>query len=187
MRARYVAVVAASASSVLLAGRTPVAGPQLPGYVVLSCQVSHGVRWQLDAFIDEDGLLCMTVDGPKGPGTQTSWSSGGCGFSSGPSSGYCMAGPGPGAEETDILYGPLPEDASEVRVAGGKAVASHAFAAGSGLPAGRCWLSFGPPKGTDAGRAVDPQPLDASGNKVAFTGFCGRVNRASSGRAGGIL
>ncbi|MET7920756.1 hypothetical protein ABZU45_33845 [Streptomyces avermitilis] len=165
------AVAAASALSVLLAGCTPVAGPQLPDYVVLSRQVSHGVRWQLDAFIDEDGVLCMTVDGPKGPDTRASWSSGGCGFNSGPASGYYMAGPGPGAEERDILYGPLLEDATEVRVASGKVVASHAFATGSGLPAGRYWLSFDPQKGTAAGKAVEPQPLDASGNKVAFTSF----------------
>lgn len=41
-------------------------GPHLPDYVVLSRHVTHGVHWQLDAYLGDDGL-CLTVDGPRGP------------------------------------------------------------------------------------------------------------------------
>ncbi|MEO3974957.1 hypothetical protein AAFN69_13970 [Streptomyces sp. CAU 1734] len=140
---------------------------------MLVSQVSHGVRWQLNASIGEDGLLCMSVDGPKGPDTDTPWSSGGCGFDSSPSGGHYMAGPGPGAGDADIMYGPLPEAATDVRVTSGKVVGSHSFPAGSGLPAGRYWYSFDPSEDTDpdTGRTADPQPLDAAGDEVAFTDF----------------
>ncbi|WP_328777942.1 hypothetical protein OHT68_00430 [Streptomyces canus] len=51
-------------------------GPHLPDYVVLSKHVTHGVRWQLDAYLSDDGL-CLTVDDPRGPEVSGDWSSGG--------------------------------------------------------------------------------------------------------------
>jgi hypothetical protein len=51
-------------------------GPHLPDHVVLSKHVTHGVRWQLDAYLSDDGL-CLTVDDPRGPEVSGDWSSGG--------------------------------------------------------------------------------------------------------------
>ncbi|WP_433920597.1 hypothetical protein OIE50_48985 [Streptomyces canus] len=51
-------------ASVFLAGCS-AKSPHLPDYVVLFRHVTHGVRWQLDAYLSDDGL-CLTVDDPRG-------------------------------------------------------------------------------------------------------------------------
>ncbi|MFE2063095.1 hypothetical protein ACFXDH_11920 [Streptomyces sp. NPDC059467] len=119
-------------------------GPHLPDYVVLSKHVTHGVRWELDAYLSDDGL-CLMVDGPKGPDVGEDWSSGGCGFDSSPSGGYWSGGQEPGAENAVIVYGPLPDNATTVEVAGHTVVKSVPFPHGSGLPAGRYWFFIEPP------------------------------------------
>lgn len=93
-------------------------GPHLPDYVVLSHHVTHGVHWELDAYLSDDGL-CLMVDGSKGPDVSEDWSSGACGFDRDhPSDGYWAGGQEPGAPQSALLvYGPLPDNATPIKLA----------------------------------------------------------------------
>ncbi|MFI5680435.1 hypothetical protein [Streptomyces cellulosae] len=148
-------------------------GPHLPDYVVLSQHVTHGVRWQLDAFLSDEGL-CLTVDDPKGPEVSGDWSSGGCGFDNSPAGGYWSGGQEPGDENGFVEYGPLPDNATAIRVASHLVVRTTPFPHGSGLPAARYWFFIEPPgwpSKADGTVLSTPQPLDEQGKKVAFQKF----------------
>ncbi|MGW7546404.1 hypothetical protein ACWGKQ_35640 [Streptomyces sp. NPDC054770] len=148
-------------------------GPHLPDYVVLSKHVTHGVHWQLDAYLSDEGL-CLTVDSPKGPEVGGDWSSGGCGFDSSPSGGYWSGGQEPGAENATVVYGPLPDNATAIKVASHTVVKSVPFPHGSGLPSGRYWFFIEPPgwpSKADGTLLTTPQPMDKQGKKVAFKKF----------------
>lgn len=150
-------------------------GPHLPDYVVLSKHVTHGVRWELDAYLSDDGL-CLMVDGPKGPKVGEDWSSGACGFNRDhPSDGYWASGQEPGASQSAlVVYGPLPDNATAIKVASHTVVKSVPFPEGSGLPTGRYWFFIEPPgwpNKADGTLLSTPQPLDKQGKKVAFKKF----------------
>ncbi|WP_330269856.1 hypothetical protein [Streptomyces griseorubiginosus] len=143
-----------------------------PAYVTLERARTHGVAWQVDAW-EQQGKLCIFVDGPKGPKTAVSWSSGGCGFDNTPGSAYFVNGWTPGAGDMDLAFGPLPADATQVRVATREVIASKPLPSDAGLPHGRYWLFVWPsgwPNKAD-GKQVGPTPLNASGKPVAFTKF----------------
>ena len=148
-------------------------GPHLPDYVVLSKHVTHGVRWQLDAYLGDDGL-CLTVDGPRGPEVSGDWSSGGCGFDSSPSGGYWSGGQEPGDENGFVVYGPSQDKATAIRVASHTVVKTIPFPRGSGLPSARYWLAIEPPGRPSKAEGTllsTPQPLDKQGKNVAFKKF----------------
>ncbi|WP_405552143.1 hypothetical protein OHV08_00480 [Streptomyces canus] len=148
-------------------------GPHLPDYVVLSKHVTHGVRWQLDAYLSDDGL-CLTVDDPRGPEVSGDWSSGGCGFDSSPSGGYWSGGQEPGDENGFVVYGPLPDNATAIRVASHTVVKTIPFPRGSGLPTARYWFVIEPPgwpSKADGTLLSAPQPLDKQGKNVTFKKF----------------
>ncbi|MFG2472993.1 hypothetical protein ACGFXB_47480 [Streptomyces canus] len=148
-------------------------GPYLPDYVVLSKHVTHGVRWQLDAYLSDDGL-CLTVDDPRGPQVSGDWSSGGCGFDSSPSGGFWSGGQEPGDENGFVVYGPLPDNATAIRVASHTVVRTIPFPHGSGLPTARYWFVIEPPgwpSKADGTLLSMPQPLDEQGKNVPFKKF----------------
>ncbi|SEG82559.1 hypothetical protein SAMN05216223_113164 [Actinacidiphila yanglinensis] len=154
--------------------------PDAPGrvgnhYTVLQRSVANGVHWQLDAYVDVDGdgSFCMGLDGPKGPDHSATlpWANAACGFDNSDSGGYYGGGMAPG-RNASISYGPVPDAAAAVRVSTKEVVPTHPFPKGHGLPDGRYWVIYEPASWPGKGdKSVDPQPLDASGNKVAFKNF----------------
>lgn len=146
-------------------------------YVVLTSGVYQGAGWRLFAWEQQDHL-CMELD-PAGysPDHRSPPAlvagAGGCEFDKrNPSSGYYDSGPGPGG--SGVSFGPLPTNATQVRVASGQVLPTMPFPVGKGLPAGRYWLEVttsGRPCRT-AGTALDtPQPLDSQGHPVKFQNF----------------
>jgi hypothetical protein len=145
------------------------------GYVTLTKQTSNGVHWQLDASSD-GSHLCMYVDGPKGPrDTSIDWVSGACGFDDSPTEGggYFETGMDPGDTNSYLNYGPLPADATQIRVATNEVVPTYPLPSGKGLPKGRFWFIVeGPgwPSKAD-GKIINPIPLNSSGKPVDFKNF----------------
>jgi hypothetical protein len=147
------------------------------GYTVLTRAVTNGIHWQLDAEPDSSGL-CMRVDSPKGPDVDVSWGSGGCGFNADPPDGsYYLTGPVPGSAGADtpwLTFGPLPSNATAIRIATHQVVKTYPFPRGHGLPDGRFWLFVRPPgwPTKSEGTLLDtPQPLDRAGRPVSFKRF----------------
>ncbi|MFJ2958882.1 hypothetical protein OG896_32135 [Streptomyces sp. NBC_00669] len=144
-------------------------------YTVLQRYVTGGVHWQLDAYIDadQDGSFCMSLDDSRGPDHSATlpWANGACGFDGSDSGGYYGGGQAPG-RNAFASYGPVPDAAVGVRVSTEEVVPTHPLPKGHGLPDGRYWVVYQPASWPGKGaRSVDPQPLDASGRKVAFTTF----------------
>ncbi|MEV7390907.1 hypothetical protein [Streptomyces sp. NPDC091215] len=139
--------------------------------VLLTSGVYQGEPWSVYAW-QQDGQLCMEVDGPGDPEASGVPSASACGFDQkDPSSGYYDSGPGPG--DSDVNFGPLPARATRIRVATKETLPTRPFPAGKQLPVGRYWVQIVPkrwPLPAD-GRAISPKPLDASGRAVAYQDF----------------
>ncbi|WP_146088376.1 hypothetical protein [Actinacidiphila yanglinensis] len=142
-------------------------------YTVLATYVTGGVHWQLDAFRDANGSFCMGINGPKGPDATANipWVNAACGFDDSDSGGYYGGGDAPG-KNAFVSYGPLPGKAVGVRVSTKEVVPTKPLPKGHDLPDGRYWIFYQPASWPGKGaKAVEPQPLDASGRKVAFKKF----------------
>ncbi|WP_369222297.1 hypothetical protein AB5J52_12970 [Streptomyces sp. R39] len=161
--------VAVAAVALLAAGCSGYLQPT--PRTLLTSGVYQGESWSLYAW-QQDGQLCMEVDGPGDPTASGVPSAGACGFDQkDPSSGYYASGPGPG--DSDVNYGPLPSRATQIRVATKEILPAKPFPAGRQLPAGRFWIQIVPedwPVPAD-GRAITPEPLNASGRRVAYQDF----------------
>lgn len=172
--------MAAVATAVLTAGLATACGGHSNDdgrvgdhYTVLARYVTGGVHWQLDAFRDANGSFCMGISGPKGPDfiPKLDRANAACGFDGSDSGGYYGGGQAPG-RDASISYGPVPDTAAGVRVSTREVVPTHPLPKGHGLPGGRYWVSYEPASWPGRGaRSVTPQPLDAAGDKVAFTTF----------------
>ena len=179
---KSVSVAAIVATGTLLAG---CASAHSPGsvttsghssYVLLTSGSYKGVDWRLFAW-QQQGHLCMEFD-PAGsdPAHRLAASSagaGGCKFDdSNPSTGYYASGPGPGGSA--VSFGPLPSDATQIRVATHETLTAAPLPAGKGLPTGRYWINVMPagwPAQTEGSALPTPQPLDTNGNTVTFQSF----------------
>jgi hypothetical protein len=72
------------------------------------------------------------------------------------------------------MFGPLPSNATHIRVTTHTVIGTHPFPKGKGLPPGRFWLLVvGADWPTRAeGKELDnPQPLDSHGHRVPFKAF----------------
>ncbi len=178
-----VAVVAVAVALLItfLPGRSHHANAESHSpYVMLTNGTYQGTAWRLFAW-KQGGYLCMELDpaGSSDPGNKPSASpgqsvgAGACEFDKrNPSGDYYTSGPGPAG--SDASFGPLPTNASQIRVATHEILPTMPLPTAKGLPAGRYWINIIPvgwPTPTD-GTALDtPQPIDISGKSVKFQSF----------------
>jgi hypothetical protein len=178
-------LVVVVAVGVLLAVRIPglsTSGPNPKSpahspYVVLTTGAYQGHAWQLFAW--EEGHLCMAFlpagyDPDHLPPASPPVGAGQCEFEKTqiPTSSYYDGGPGyVGSFEA---FGPLPTDATQIRVATHEVLPTMPMPQGRGLPAGRYWINIMPagwPAATQGAALDTPQPLDAQGRPVQFQDF----------------
>ena len=151
--------------------------------VMLASGTTEGVAWHVWAW-EQDGTLCMatgTAAGPDGGSITPSAraiSGGSCEFDRKyPDSAYYSGaqggGSGGGQFTASLAFGPLPNQATQIRVASRLILKSEPFPSGKGLPAGRFWVWAGPfePPASEGTVLDTPQPLDSSGKPVAFQAF----------------
>ena len=147
------------------------------GWVTLTAGTYHGVGWKLQASVS-NGKLCMQLTGPAGqddPANNAAGYPGQCQFDR--SCALCSyTGAGLGPASSYIAYGPLPVNATQVRVATRKVLPSSPFPSGHGLPSGRYWVDIHPTdwptsSPSDGTPLATPQPLDAQGHTVKFKNF----------------
>ncbi|TDT95375.1 hypothetical protein EDD99_7203 [Streptomyces sp. 846.5] len=175
-----VALVAAVGTAIAGCGSS-ASKPQHTPYVELSSGSYQGSAWQLFAW-QQDAQLCMALlpggadpDHPS-PSSGGSWAGAGgagCAFNNHDSgTGYYAGSTGPAGSR--FAYGPLPETATQIRVAANEILTTAQLPGGKGLPAGRYWIHLMAkdwPSATDGAALDTPQPLDARGGKVAFQDF----------------
>jgi hypothetical protein len=152
-------------------------GHRNTGWVTLTAGTYHGVGWELEASMS-NGKLCMLLTGPAGQDDLAN-SAGGyggqCQFGSSCAlCSYTFVGRGPA--NSDSAFGPLPVNATQVRIATHKVLPASPFPGGHGLPTGRYWLDIRPtnwPASSpgDGPPLATPQPLDAEGHTVKFKNF----------------
>jgi hypothetical protein len=152
-------------------------GHRSTGWVTLTAGTYSGVGWKLQASMSR-GKLCMQLTGPTGqndPANNTAGYPGQCQFGRGCE--LCSyTGGGLGPASSDVAYGPLPINATQIRVATHKILPSFPFPVGYGLPNGRYWIDIRPTNwptsaSPDGAPLATPQPLDAHGNTVKFKNF----------------
>lgn len=162
---------AAAAVALLAAGCAGHAPTSSTPRVRLTGGTYQGESWSLYAW-QQDKQLCMEVDGPGNPTAHGVPGAAACGFDrKHPTSGYYDSGPGPG--DSTVSFGPLPSNATQIRVATKENLTARAFPAGKQLPVGRYWIQIIPtrwPLPAD-GKEVWPKPLDASGRPVPYRDF----------------
>ena len=147
------------------------------GWVTLTAGTYSGVGWELQASMSS-GKLCMQLTGPTGhndAANKTAGYPGQCRFDR--SCELCSyTGGGLGPANSSVAFGPLPVNATQIRVATHKVLPSSPFPGGHGLPNGRYWIDIhaanwpasSPADGTPL---ATPQPLDAQGHTVKFKNF----------------
>ncbi|MCW2929137.1 MAG: hypothetical protein JWM19_99 [Actinomycetia bacterium] len=146
--------------------------------VLLTSGTYDNVWWGLWAWA-EGGKLCMAMGGtagPNAPNPAPSDPSGGeCGFEKvAYQLDYYDSGVGPAG--SNYSMGPLPSNATQIKVATHLTLPTAYFPAGDGLPAARYWVEILPPGGkppmsSEGTYLTTPQPLDASGKPVSFKYF----------------
>lgn len=151
--------------------------------VLLESGTTEGVAWHLWAW-EQSGKLCMstgTAGGPDG-GTITpaprAMTGGGCEFDrTTPDSSYYVGAQGGGTGTSQytasLTFGPLPAQATRIKVASNLTLPTQTLPGGEGLPAGRFWVWAGPfqPPASVGTVLTTPEPLDATGKPVAFQPF----------------
>ncbi len=156
-------------------------------YVLLDRGTYGASPWYLFAQTQTTGgqrQLCMYISGTPDsaaldtPDGQGKYLLGGtCGFNREyPDSSYfdqaeILSGPQAG---TAIVFGPLPDDAAQIKVADREVLPTHALPTERGLPAGRYWVSVEGsswPSATDGAALGTPQPLNPGGLPVPFRSF----------------
>jgi hypothetical protein len=152
-------------------------GHRNTGWVTLTAGTYRGVGWELRASMWH-GKLCMQLAGPAGqndPAQSAGGYAGQCQFDrSCALCSYTFVGLGPA--DSASAFGPLPANATQVRIATHKVVPTSPFPVGHSLPSGRYWLDIHPtnwPASSpgDGTSLATPQPLDAQGNTVKFRNF----------------
>ncbi len=147
------------------------------GWVTLTAGTYNGVQWELQASMS-NGKLCMQLTGPAGqndPVNSTAGYPGQCQFDR--TCQLCsFTGGGIGPADSSVAYGPLPVDATQIRVATHEVLPTFPLPKGHGLPSGRYWVDIRPtnwPTASpgDGTRLATPQPLDAQGHLVKFANF----------------
>jgi hypothetical protein len=147
------------------------------GWVTLKAGTYNGVGWELQASMLR-GKLCMQLTGPAGqndPANNAAGYPGQCQFDR--SCELCSyTGGGLGPANSDVAYGPLPVNATQIRVATHTVLPSSPFPGGHGLPNGRYWIAIHPrnwpgSSPADGAPLATPQPLDAQGRAVKFKNF----------------
>ncbi|HSY15021.1 MAG TPA: hypothetical protein VK816_03465 [Jatrophihabitantaceae bacterium] len=145
-------------------------------WVTLTTGTYKGVVWKLDAQ-EYGGRLCLSLDDAKGGGDRGAAEGGysaGCGFDDKETGQNGDLGGGMGPVDSQIDYGPLPSNATQIRIATNKVIPTGLLPTGKGLPAGRYWVFvYAPDWLTPAvGKPLDPpQPLNARGKPVAYKNF----------------
>ncbi len=142
------------------------------GWVVLHSGSYQGVGYQFDASLD-DGRLCLELFGTVSPKDTSAGYAGQCEFDTRwATSAYWGSGEGPG--NSTAAFGPLPTNATQIKVATHEVLQTFLFPKRDYLPAGRYWLDLTSPSwpAPADGAALDvPQPLNAHGQPVNFTRF----------------
>ncbi|MBR7832723.1 hypothetical protein KDL01_05595 [Actinospica durhamensis] len=180
MRLRAVAMAAAA---VLGSGLISGCGDGETTPVLLRSGTTLGVAWYLWAW-EQKGSLCMWTGTPAGPDggditpPPNAVTGGQCDYTDTyPAATYYMGAEG-GTDGKDdftvsLVFGPLPSDATHIKVATQLTLTTQPFPSGKGLPTGRYWVwvdSYVPP--ASVGSVLDvPQPLDDQGKPVAFQIF----------------
>jgi hypothetical protein len=149
-----------------------------PTEVLLAKGTYAGVNWYLWAQ-EQGGTLCMSTGTGTGPapdkGTEppTEPSGGQCTFSDKYQGGsyYFTAS----ADTSGIVlgFGPLPDNATQIRLATKLVVPSRPLPSGKDLPGGRFWV-YAYPQNLPAadGTWLDTaEPLDAQGSVIPFQNF----------------
>ncbi len=170
-RYRLTASTLAATIAVLAAGCAGHTTSSSTPHVLLTGGTYQGVSWSLYAW-RQGRQLCMEVDGHGSATASGQPGAGACGFDhKTPTSGYYDSGPGPG--DSLVSFGPLPERATQVRVATKEVLPTRSFPAGRQLPVGRYWIQIIPKRWPlpAEGKEVWPKPLNASGRPVAFQDF----------------
>lgn len=141
--------------------------------IVIANGEYDGNPWYLLAYTDKtSGQLCMYASSTPKLSQASGVSGGQCGFYSGPGVNYYFSAQGLG--DAVIDFGPLPQDATQIRVATHEVLATTPLPSGKGLPAGRYWMHIAPanwPQPQDGSALTEPQPLNAQGAAVPFSSF----------------
>ena len=122
--------------------RDRIIAPKDTAWVTAQRGSYEGHAWQLD-IQENDGQLCMSVDGPGGPADAAHTLAGACGFENNPRDAafYYASGPGPAADSY-VTFGPLPSNAVTIRIATNKVLPTYPIPRTPGLPRGRYWLEI---------------------------------------------
>ena len=174
---RLTAAMAACGLALLMSGCSHASSVQPTRQVLLTSGTSQGVWWGVWAWEGGAGHLCMAMAGRDGPNAAhpppQDAAGGACGFARTPSYPHFVdSGRGPAG--SGFSMGPLPPDATQIRVAAKEILPTEPLPRGVGLPPGRYWVEIVPAAGRPSadGRVLDtPQPLNAAAQPVAFKKF----------------
>jgi hypothetical protein len=156
------------------ATRHLLTSPSSSKWVEVAHGARHGVFWRLD-IAEQDGQLCMSVDGAGGPSDPVHAFSGACGFVNDPNGAGFYYASGLGPADDDVNFGPLPSTATHIRVASNLVLPTHPLPHVDGMASGRWWFELVSRDGSPAvgeGHVLDtPQPLDDAGHLVLWKEF----------------
>ncbi|MBR7832724.1 hypothetical protein KDL01_05600 [Actinospica durhamensis] len=175
--------VALAATAVLGSSLISGCGAGQTTPVLLRSGTTLGLAWYLWAW-EQKGSLCMSTGTAAGPDggditpPPNAVEGGQCEYTDKyPAATYYMSAEG-GTDGKDdftvsLVFGPLPSDATHIKVATHLTLTTQPFPSGKGLPTGRYWVwvdTYVPP--ASVGTVLDvPQPLDNQGKPVAFQIF----------------
>lgn len=175
--------VALAATVMLGSGLLSGCGDDQTTPVLLRSGTTQGVAWYLWAW-ELNGSLCISTGTPVGPdgGEITppdhAVTGGQCEFTDKyEGAAYYMSAEGgqdaAGDPTVSLSFGPLPSNATQIKVADKLTLPTEPLPSGKGLPSGRYWVwadKYTPP--ASEGAVLDiPQPLDVQGKPVAFQDF----------------
>jgi hypothetical protein len=179
LSAAVVGIIASVGTVLTGCGSSNASKPPHTAYTVLTSGTFQGSAWQLFGW-EQAGHLCMELlpagsdpDHVTPPRSWPAGAGGGCEFDKrDPSTGYFTGSPGPG--RSSVSFGPLPDRATQIRVAANEILQTTPLPQGEGLPEGRYWIQLMPagwPTRADGPALGTPQPLNSAGQPVDFQDF----------------
>ena len=145
--------------------------------VLIESGTTSNVGWDLWAW-EDNNQLCLgmgTQAGPytvRNPASADSMTGSQCGFSGKKGTTYYSSAQntGDGPPTVALLFGPLPQTATQIQVTSKITLKTAVLPTGAGLPSARYWVWAGPyqPPASDGTLLPIPKPLAATGKAVAF-------------------
>jgi hypothetical protein len=135
----------------------------------------NGATWTLEAA-EHHGQLCLVMWAKEKSGART-LAGDGCGFDNRfRGSTYYTGAAAFSAAGQELFadsFGPVPNNATQVRIAANEVVATVPFPAGKGLPRARFWVHVANPNlpSSTSGKELTPEPEDEAGHPVPFADY----------------